>query len=96
MKNAHVTLRLPAAIARALERNARTEGVPKSQVVREALAHYFLPVTSSGATPRAVTAAELVALWPRLPRLTPDEAGKMADDIADARKKLPLVKPKWE
>ena len=96
MKNAHITLRLPSAIARALERNARTEGVPKSQVVREALARYVLPVGSAAATPRTVTAADLAALWPRLPRLTTEEAVKMAEDLADARKKLPAVKPKWE
>lgn len=35
------SLRLPTALARALERRARERGVPKSQLVREALELYL-------------------------------------------------------
>lgn len=35
------SFRLPPALARALARRARERGVPKSQVVREALEQYF-------------------------------------------------------
>ena len=39
--SAQTSLRLPAALARALERRARERGVPKSQLVREALELYL-------------------------------------------------------
>ncbi|MEK7668294.1 MAG: CopG family transcriptional regulator, partial [Gemmatimonadota bacterium] len=37
MKDSHLTLRLPADLARALARWARSRRVPKSQLVREAV-----------------------------------------------------------
>ena len=41
MKDEQITLRVPAALARALARRARERDVPKSQLVREALERYF-------------------------------------------------------
>lgn len=96
MKDAHITLRLPSSIARALDRIARAQEVPKSQVVREALGRYILPEIVDRANPPPVTAVELLARWPTLPKLSPDEAEDMAEDLAHARKKLPPMKPTWE
>ena len=42
MKDDQVTLRVDRTIAAALERQAKLRGVPKSQVVREALAAYLV------------------------------------------------------
>jgi hypothetical protein len=42
MKDDQVTLRLPAELYRALQQRAIAEGVPKSQVVREALQTYLV------------------------------------------------------
>ncbi len=96
MKDSHISLRLPAAIARALDKIARAHAVPKSQVLREALGRYILPQTADRANPPPITAAELLARWRQLPRLAADEAEEMAKDLADARKKIPPVKPTWE
>ena len=41
MKEDQLTLRVPAALARALTQRARERDVPKSQVVREALERYL-------------------------------------------------------
>lgn len=41
MKDDQLTLRLPRSLARALSRQARERGLPKSQLVREALQAYL-------------------------------------------------------
>ena len=41
MKDSQLTLRLPRDLERALSRRARERGVPKSQLVREALQAYL-------------------------------------------------------
>jgi hypothetical protein len=41
MKDDQLTLRLPRELSRALDRRARERGVPKSQLVREALQAYL-------------------------------------------------------
>lgn len=41
MKDDQLTLRLPRSLARALARRARERGIPKSQLVREALQTYL-------------------------------------------------------
>jgi hypothetical protein len=94
MKNAYLSLRLPGDLARALARWARERGVPRSQVAREAVARYLAPAPPE--PQRSVTARELAARWPSLPRLTPDEAGALAEDIAAGRLALPAVRPPWE
>ena len=94
MKNAYLSLRLPGDLARALARWARERGVPRSQVVREAVARYLAPAPPE--PPRSLTARELATRWPSLPRLTPDEAGALAEDIAAERDALPAVRPTWE
>jgi hypothetical protein len=95
MKNDHLTLRLPAELTRALARWARDHGLPKSQAVREAVARY-LSVATPADTLRRVTARELAARWPSLPRLAPEDAADFADDLASGRDALPVVRPPWE
>jgi metal-responsive CopG/Arc/MetJ family transcriptional regulator len=41
MKDNQITLRLPAQLARLVTRYARERGIPKSQVVREAIQAYL-------------------------------------------------------
>lgn len=94
MKEAHLTLRLPAELARALARRARDAGVAKSYVVREAVTAYLAGLRT--ATPTTVTAAELAARWRALPHLTPAEASTLGDDLAAARAELPEPRTAWE
>lgn len=96
MKDSHLTLRIPADLARLLARRARDHGLPKSQVAREAVVRYLAGGSSPAeATPR-VTAQELAVRWARVPRLSPDEAKAMARDLAAARKALPAPRGAWE
>jgi len=95
MKDSHLTLRLPAELARALARKARALGLPKSQVAREAVARYLSGWTEDS-PPLRVTARALAARWGTLPRLTPDEADSFADDIVAGRDALPAVRTPWE
>lgn len=95
MKDAHLTLRLPADLARALARWARRRRVPKSQLVREAVALYLAPSSASSERPPRVTARTFAERWAALPRLTPDEARDLEADIAAARSALPPVRTPW-
>ncbi len=94
MKDAHLTLRLPEALARALARSARALGVPKSHVAREAVARYLTPGTATPAE-RIVRAADVAARWASLPRLTPTEAEAFATDLLHAREALPPPVAPW-
>jgi predicted DNA-binding protein len=97
MKESHLTLRLPADLAKALLRKARALGVPKSQMVREAVAVYLEPVAAAAtAEVRRFSARDLAARWNALPRLTPDEAEALGADIAASRKTLPAARSAWE
>lgn len=94
MKSSHLTLRLPAELARALTRWARAHGVPKSQVAREAVTRYLLPVS---AVPTPVfTAGDLAGRWAVLPRLSPEEAEALGTDIELGRGALLPVRAAWE
>jgi hypothetical protein len=93
MKDSHLSLRLPAALGRALAKRAREAGVARSHLVREAVAGYL---TGPRAPARpVVTAAELAERWSALPRLGPEEAAAFGDDLAAARAALPAP-PAWE
>jgi len=96
MKDSHLTLRLPAGLARLLARWAAAHGVPKSQVAREAVARYLAGPGEAATTRPRLAARELAARWPTLPRLHPDEAVALAADIDSARAALPPVAPPWE
>ena len=89
MKDSHLTLRLPAELARALARWARQRGIPKSQVAREAVARYLVPAASPGPPTPRLTARALSVRWPLLPRLEPKEAAALQADMLAGRKALP-------
>ena len=94
MKDSHLTLRLPATLARLLERLARTRGMPKSHLVREAVASY-VGGGDIDRGERTITARELAKRWRSIPRLTPQEADDLSTDIAEARAKLPKPISRW-
>ncbi len=96
MKDSHLTLRLPAALARLLARSARARGVPKSQLAREAVGRYLNPVADEGASGPDLTAAELARRWKALPRLGLAEADGFRRDIEAAQAALPPVPKSWE
>jgi predicted transcriptional regulator len=95
MKDSHLTLRLPADMARALARLARGRRLPKSQLVREAVARYLAPASAPAERPPQVTARAFAGRWATLPRLTPDEARDLETDISAARAALPTVRSPW-
>ena len=78
MQDEQLTLRLDHTIATPLRRQARARGVPKSQVVREALAAYL---TAAQPSTEASDAA-----WARVASmagsLTLDHAGAKRDALA--------------
>ena len=96
MKDSHLTLRLSAELARALARKARSLGLPKSQVAREAVERYVAGRVSEVARPPRLTAAELAAQWETLPRLSADEANQFAADIAAGREAMPAIRTAWD
>lgn len=95
MKTAAITLRISAELAKNLGRTARGRGVPKSQVVREAVARYLAP--ADAVTPaQRITASSLAARWKYVPRLTPDEFSEFRKDVESARTELPNLTLVWE
>jgi hypothetical protein len=93
MNEHHLTVRLTAALERALNRRARAAGVPRSQLVREAMTAYLADAAPS-AEPE-LTADELAARWSAIPRLSPADATRFADELADARNRVPPPRS-WE
>lgn len=84
-----------AELAKNLGRMARGRGVPKSQVVREAVARYLAPADAVAPAPR-ITASSLASRWKEVPRLTPDEASEFRKDVEAARSELPALRPEWK
>jgi metal-responsive CopG/Arc/MetJ family transcriptional regulator len=72
-----LTIRLPDALARELERRARAQGVKRAQVVREALVA-FLGTSAPGGSARSVR--ERIA--PYVGSLTLDHAAIERDELA--------------
>lgn len=95
MKTAAITLRLSAELAKNLGRIARRRGIPKPQVVREAVTTYLAPSRSEAKSSR-ITASALALHWKGLPRLTPDEASDFKRDVEAARRDLPLGATLWK
>ncbi len=93
----YLTLRLPTELARALTRWARTRHVPKSVIVREAVARYLAPPAPEGPT-RRVTGRELADLLGSLPHLSQEEAEAFARDLANAGSDLAHLEGRdpWE
>jgi hypothetical protein len=96
MKDDTLTLRLSRELAQALSRWARDRGVPRSAVVREAVAGYVAARDAGPAPAPPLTAASLAARWPGLARLTPDEARMLERDLAALRRELPRARDSWE
>lgn len=94
MKDTHLTLRLPAALARALARRARDRGVAKSQLAREAVTRY-LELERPSSVP-TMTASEFALRWAGLPHLSPEDASTLADDIASGIRALPEARSPWD
>jgi hypothetical protein len=95
----HLTLRLSRDLARAVSRWAKSHGVAKSQVVREAVASYVgvAPLTFVPPPGDASVSARAAAMrWARLPHLSAVEADGLADDVAASRASLPPIVPPWE
>jgi antitoxin (DNA-binding transcriptional repressor) of toxin-antitoxin stability system len=44
----------------------------------------------------ALTCGELAERWPKLDKLSPEEANAFADDLERARASLPPLKPSWD
>ena len=96
MKDDILNLRLPAALARAVGTWARRQGVAKSQVVREALVHYFAAGGGAGGSRvRRASAREVAARWRELAPLSPAEGAAFADDLERARRELPAPEARW-
>jgi predicted DNA-binding protein len=75
------TFRLPPALARALARRARERGVPKSQLVREALERYLAqPPVPDVHLVRERTAPYLGALQLDETRLESDDVARLIRD----------------
>lgn len=93
MSGSHLTLRLPADLARSLESAAEDRGVAKSLLVREAVATYL------GRDPRSqrepMLARDLAAAWGTLPTLSEPEREDLATDIERARWTLPPLPDPW-
>lgn len=100
MKDAHISLRIPAELDRELEARAARDSLPKSTVVREAMTRYLVP--DSAPTPRpsaeqlGPTASSLAERWPSLPHLAPEDAAAFAADVECAVNDLPPAVPPWE
>ncbi|MDX2207804.1 MAG: hypothetical protein SFU57_09200 [Gemmatimonadales bacterium] len=96
MKDTHLTLRISAALSAELEARATADAVPKSRLVREAVARYLEPGPSSTPLRLGIPAAELLAHWDTLPHLTPEDAESFRRDIAGARDLLAPPDAPWE
>lgn len=101
MKDSHLTLRLPAALADLLDRWADERDLPRSQVVREAVSAYLSApgagaggVAATAPVPR-VTGRELAQIWSALPHIDRHDARRLATDVARARRRLPPVEDPW-
>jgi hypothetical protein len=71
MKTDQLTLRLPAELSKALEGEAKERGVPRSQLVREAL-HAYLGATVQAGTGR--TSWDRIAPYQGAVSLSPEDA----------------------
>jgi hypothetical protein len=96
MKDAHLTLRLPDALATELERVADERGVPKSMVVREAVSRYLVEPTPV-ATPNTLGAsgAELAEFYRNRPRVSPEDAAQYERAIRETLESMPPLDDPW-
>jgi hypothetical protein len=69
---------------------------PRAPETLPARAHALLTLLDTSAPPAAPTCAELAERWGGLEKLPLDEAEAFADDLEQARAKLPPLKPAWD
>lgn len=94
MDDAHLSLRLPADLARTLDRMAESRGVGKSRLVREAVSQYLTGRTApDDAAP--LLAADFRKVWEELPHLSVDEAAAFETDVQQSRAALALPEDPW-
>ena len=96
MKDSHLTLRLPADLAAALDRRAGERDLARSQLVREAVTAYLAGAGAAASERPAPSGRELARRWGAVPRLTDDEATAFGADIAAARGALPAPEDGWK
>ena len=96
MKDSHLTLRLPDELSRALDRMAGARDLPKSQLVREAVAAYLSAAATPAEPERTLAARALARRWAAVPRLDAHEARAFGADLRDARRELPVPDRSWE
>lgn len=94
MDDAHLSLRLPGDLARALDQVAESRGVGKSKLVREAVVQYL---GGGGNRPdeAPLLAGELRKAWDALPHLSVDEATAFDTDMQQARAALAPPEDPW-
>lgn len=94
MEDSHLTLRLSADVALSLQRLAESRGLPKSRLVREAVAQYL-----AGGAPRTeaspLLARDFRAMWEALPHLSVDEATRLDTNLQRARTALAPPDDPW-
>jgi len=95
MKNAHLTLRLPDDLAKELERIAEARSIPKSGLVREAVAQYLV-AGQQRPEARPLLAGEFARIWEALPHLTIAEAENLDADVRRDRATLLPPDVPWE
>ncbi len=96
MKDSHLTLRLPADLAAALDRRAGERDLGRSQLVREAVRAYLAGAAATSSAHIMRSGRELAERWAALPRLGHDEAAALGDDIVAARRALPAPEDAWK
>jgi hypothetical protein len=69
---------------------------PRDAETLPASGHALLTLLDSAAPLTARSCGELAELWSGLEKLPLDEANAFADDIEQARAKLPPLKPAWD
>lgn len=87
MNRTHLTLRIPDDLATALERLTESRGVPKSGLVREAVAQYLVAGKTRLEVP-PLRARDFMLMWDALPHLTVAEAAGLDADLTRARSDL--------
>ncbi len=94
MEDAHLTLRLSADVVQSLERLAESRGMPKSRLVREAVAQFL---NGDATRPEAppLSARDFKAVWESLPHLSVDEATRLDTDLQRARAALAPPDDPW-
>jgi Ribbon-helix-helix protein, copG family len=94
MKDALLSVRIPADLAEALDKRAEARGVGRSMMVREAVASYLVS-RPAPSPPHPMPVSAFLDAWRQAPRLSDAEAEAYVDDLRDARRTLPPLDDPW-